>query len=420
MPALRIFVVAVAVAVSAAAQTPKEVRATAKQGVNALPQLAQYLKNPDIKVRDEAVKSIVDIGTGKSIDPLIEATRDNDENVQIRAVDGLVNFYLPGYVAIGVVSNIKRAGTNIKARFVDRNDQVIDPYVIVRPDVIQAIGAVVRGGAGMESRADAARAIGILRGRPAEPDLYAALRSKDSDLLLESILALQKMGDPAAGPHVQYLVRDLDERVQIAAIDTSGLLRNQAASPDLRGVLKDTTKPRVRRAALTSLAMLGDPADRALFTRYLTDQDEGLRAAAAEGLGRIHDPADTKTLQQTWREEIRRNAQISLAFALVMEGQTQFNDGSPLRFLVQSLDLPGPRGQAAPLLLEAARDTAVRLQLYAPLEQGTKDEKIALAGILAADGDKATEPHLEKTSRDGDPQVAEAGLRALRNLRAHI
>lgn len=405
---------------SAAAQTPKDVRLTAKQGASALPKLQSYLKNPDNKIRDEAVKGIIDIGTSGSVDLLIQATHDNDENIQIRATDGLVNFYLPGYVPSGMTAPIKRASSSIKARFGDRNDQTIEPYVIVRPDVIQAIGALVRGGAGADARANAARAIGILRGQAAEPDLYAALKSKDSEVLFEAIIALQKIREAAAGPHVQYLLRDLNERVQIAAIETSGILRNRAALPDLRSVLQTTNKAKVRRAALTAITMLPDPASRPAYTQYLSDNDDAMRAAAAEGFGRLGDPNDVKMLEQAWHDETKRNVQISLAFALVMDGQTQYNDNSPLRYLVQSLDLSAARGLAAPLITEAARNDGVRLQLYGPLEQGTKDEKIAIAQILAVDGDKATEPHLEKTSHDADPQVAAEGLRALRNLRARL
>ncbi len=417
---VRRFILVISFAALAAAQTPKDVRALAKQGSRALPELQGYLKNPDNKIREEAVKGIVEIGGAKSVDALLEATRDNDENIQIRATDGLVNFYLPGYVPSGMTAPIRRVGSNIRARFGDRDDRVIDPYINVRPEVVRAIGALVRGGAGPDSRANAARAIGILRGRDAEPELYSALKSKDSDLLFEAILALQKIGDAGSAPHVQYLLRDLSEKVQLEAIETNGLLRNRAALPDLRSVLGTTSKAKVRRAALTSIAMIPDEASRPLFLQYLASDDDGLRAAAAEGLGRLQSPGDLPVLQKAWQDEGKRNVQISLAFALVMDGQTQFNENAPLRFLVQSLDLAAARALAAPLLTEAARSAEVRLQLYGPLDEGTKEEKIAIAGILAVDGDGAAEAHLEKASRDADPQVATEGLRALRNLRARL
>src|SRR5580698_5558394 len=80
---------------------PKDVREIAKGGSNSIPQLQALLKGHDIEIRIEAVKAIVDIGTQRSLDPLIEATSDPDPEMQIRATDGLVNFYLPGYVKTG-------------------------------------------------------------------------------------------------------------------------------------------------------------------------------------------------------------------------------------------------------------------------------------------------------------------------------
>src|SRR5580704_15241181 len=89
---------------------PKDVREIAKGGSNAIPQLQALLKGQDIEIRIEAVKAIVDIGTQRSLDALIEATSDADPEVQIRATDGLVNFYLPGYVKTGRGARLTRVG----------------------------------------------------------------------------------------------------------------------------------------------------------------------------------------------------------------------------------------------------------------------------------------------------------------------
>src|SRR5882724_8303661 len=157
---------------------PKDVRNLAKQGSSALPRLQELLRNPELDIGVEAVKTITEVGTPGGLAPLIQATADNDPEVQIHATDGLVNFYLPGYVQRGLGASLKRVGTSIKGRFTDTNDQVIDAFVIPRPDVIRALGALVRSGASMETRANAARALGILRAKAAVPDLVAALRSK--------------------------------------------------------------------------------------------------------------------------------------------------------------------------------------------------------------------------------------------------
>src|SRR5438309_1832312 len=116
-------------------QRAKTVRDIAKRDSNAIQSLKPYLTDADAGVRFEAVKGIADVGTQAAIDPLIQATRDNDPNIQVKATDGLVNFYLPGYLQ----STIQRLGSAIKNRFADQNDQVVPAYITVRPDVIQAL-----------------------------------------------------------------------------------------------------------------------------------------------------------------------------------------------------------------------------------------------------------------------------------------
>ena len=95
----------------------------------------------------------------------------------------------------------------------------------------------------MEARANAARALGILRSKAAVPDLVAALRSKDkdTDVIFESLIALQKIRDESAAPGVAFLLRDLDQKVQLAAIETVGLLQNQSSVPQLQAVRPFTT-----------------------------------------------------------------------------------------------------------------------------------------------------------------------------------
>src|SRR5882724_1527422 len=146
---------------------PKDVREIGKGGSVALPRLGELLKHADTAIRTEAVRQITDIAKLDGLDLLIQATHDNDPEVQMRAVDGLVNFYLPGYVRTGIAASITRVGGSIKGRFTDTNDQVVDPYITVRPDVVAAIGSLVSGGNGMDVRAGAARAAGILRGQGA-------------------------------------------------------------------------------------------------------------------------------------------------------------------------------------------------------------------------------------------------------------
>ncbi|MFY9728578.1 MAG: HEAT repeat domain-containing protein [Bryobacteraceae bacterium] len=398
---------------------PKDVREIARGGPSAIPKLQALLSNPSVEVRAEAVRQITDIGPPRSLDPLIQASRDGDPGVQMLATDGLVNFYLPGYVKHGVGGTFERVGTSIKSRFTDTNDQVIDAYITVRPDVIAALSAQVRSG-NMDVRTDAARALGILRGKAAVVDLIAATRSKDSTLIYESLIALQKIRDESAGPQVEFLLHDFDPKVQIAAIETVGLLRDKGAVSSLSVVLGQSNNIKVKRAALTSLAMLPDPAYSSLYQQYLHDKDEKLREAAAEGLGRLKDPRDLPVLQQAWQDEGKSEPRLSLAFALVMHGKTELSEFSPLQLLINNLNMSAYSGVALPYLTELARDERVRAALYVAMGSGTKDEKIGLARVLGASGDKESVAHLQQLVDDPDPAVSQAALNATRTIQARM
>jgi HEAT repeat protein len=403
------------------AQTPKDVRTVAKQGPTAIPTVAQYLNSGSTDTRLEAVKQLINIGGPQTVDPLLRATRDSDPEIQMRATDGLVNYYLPGYVKTGLGSSLVRAGNSIKAKFGDTNDQVIDGFVIVRPDVISAIGALARGGASMDVRANACRAIGILRGQAAMPDLFEALKTKDNNVMVEALIAIEKIRDPSVGPRITYLLRDLDDRVQATAIDTAGVLKDKDGLPALRDIVNNPRNKKAERAALAAIALMPDTGDRSLLSSYLNNKDEKLRAAAAEGLGRIGNPADVPALEKMWdAEDEKMLPRLAAAFGLVLDGKLDLSEQAPFRYLISTLNQAAFHDVAYAYLVEAARRPQVRAALYAPMEQGSRDEKIYLARVLAASGDKDSVPYLDKISRDSDQEVAQEGLRAVRSLRARL
>jgi HEAT repeat protein len=415
------FIAAAFIGISAAsAQTPKDVRAVAKQGQSAIPTVAQYLNSPTLDTRIEVIKQLIAIGGKDTIDPLIRGTQDADPEVQIRATDGLVNFYMPGYVRQGLGSSVVRAGASLRARFSDTNDQVIEGFVTVRPEVIAALGKLARGGASMDARANACRAIGILRGQAALPDVIEALRTNDNRVMYEGLVAVQKIRDPSAGPRITYLLRDLDDRVQAAAIEAVGLLRTTEARTALRDIVNHPRNNKSERAALASLAFIPEAQDRALFQRYLGSKDDRLRASADEGLGRIGDRADKGALEQSWKNEEKMLPRLASAFGLTMDGNLDLGDEAPFRYLINTLNSVAYRDVAAAYLIEAARRPEVQKTLYKLLEQGSRDEKIQLSRVLSASGDEGSVPYLEKMSRDNDGEVAQEGLRALRSLRARL
>lgn len=386
-----------------------------QRDAQSLPLLRPLLKDPEREVRAAAVAAIVSIGTQHSLEPLLEAVRDSEPSIQILAVDGLVNFYYPGYVQTGWTAALKKFGTSLKGRFTETNTLVIDSYITVSPEVIQGIGRVAVGGSSMESRALAARALGILRARAAVPQLIEALRSKDTNVLLESLRALEKIGDRAVGPQFAFLLRDLSEQVQIAAIDATGQLQNREATPVLRDLVKTGRKAPVRRAALVALAKLPEPEGIPIFLSYVNNRDKYLRAAAAEGLGRSGDSSHVERLKRAFQDERSDSPRLSMAFALVNLGELSY-----LPYLLDALNSTFHRGEARPFLIELARQPSVLTKLYDPLKNGSNDQKKNLAQVIAVSGGADSLLHLEALTHDANEEVAQEAIRAAKSLKSRL
>lgn len=405
-------------------QRAKAVRDYAKQGgPDAIATLKKFLTDPDIGVRQEAVKGIVQIGTQNSLDPLEQALRDNDPEIQIRATDGLVNFYLPGYIQSGITATLKRAGGSIVSRFSGSGDDAIIPaYVEVRPDVIQGISELVSGGASMDSRSNAARALGILRGKAAVGKLVEALHTHDEDVIYESLIALDKINDPSAGPGAAFLVGDFNKRIQIAALDLEGVLRNQGALPRIRDVFSRAKDKKVRVSALEAIASMPEAQDSKLLEGRVKDKDPDIRAAALEGLGRLGEAGSQAQVHAQFEDETKPAPRMAAAFSDALLGNLDMSEFAPLRYLVNQLNSAAWRGVTLAYLVELARQPKVREALYPALSGSlpTREEKTGLAQVLAASGGKDSIPYADKLSRDRDTDVASAGLDALRTLKSRF
>lgn len=391
-----------------------------KQGSNAIPKIAPYLEDASTDVRVEAVKALVAAGTQRSLEPLVKALGDRDPEVLIRATDGILNFYLPGYAERGIAATLKRAGNAVSAKFTGETPSTaVEPGTPVREGIVEGLIRLLAGSGGIEVRANAARALGILRVQAAVQPLIEAMRSKDSRLMFESLIALQKIRDRSAGPRLSFLVRDLDERVQLAAIETVGLLTTKEALPELRRVLENPSSKKIRRAALTAVAQIADPSSRTLLVSYAADRDEWLRSAAAEGLGRIGAAEDQPRINSLFADESKMVARLGQAFALVKYGNYDMSDFGPLGYLFNQLNQRSWRGVAIPYLSElAAGAPEVRKALYGRLDAPlTQDEKLGLAEVLGASRARDAEAPLERLSRDEDPAVARDALKALRLVR---
>ena len=301
----------------------------------------------------------------RCLDALIEATRNNDPEVQVRAADGLVNFYLPGYARTGFGGSLRRVGDKITGRCRTRTIEVIDPY-IDRPSGRHRGAGRWRAAAILEEvRANTARAAASCAARDAVPDLLEAVRTKDTQVIATNAWwRFQKIRDEAAGARISFLLRDLNPKVQIAAIETTGLLYNREARPTWS---RCSSTPRMPKCGAPRSARWPCCPTRpaAICMRaYLQDKDE--QRAAAEGYARLQEPATISHAGEGLAGRGQDFAPAFLAFAQVMLGKTELTEFSARcvpdqyaefeRLQRRGLSVPGGTGAGRPSC--AVRSTA--------------------------------------------------------------
>lgn len=385
-------------------------------GISSLNDLAPLLGDNSEQVRLEVVTALIKFRAIAAQPLLLEATSDLSSRVQVLAVDGLVDFYSPGFFKQGgFTSTLRDFPGKIKSRFTNPTPLVIPSYVAVNPAVGKAIEVVIRQGKSMEVRAVAARAAGILLLRNALAGLQDGLRSRSTLLISECILAIKKIRDPSSGPSIVFLLRDLDPQVQLAVIETVGTLRTVEATPELLQIIKNTQLNRIKHAALISLAKIPGNGQRDMFLDFLKSRNKNTRAAAAEGLGRIGDPEDLRLLDHQFALDKAAGVKFSLAFALVNMGQHE-----QLDHLLKGLDSRIHRLEVRAFLVELARKPEILEKLYDLLLRGTAAQRRHLAYVLGMSGTSESIKELEILTRDKNNDVAVAAIDSLRVLQSRL
>lgn len=393
----------------------KQLADSAGGGAQKCQALAGLVRDPAPDVRDEVVIALIKVGGQQCLEPLRVATRDASPDIQSMAVDGIVNFYIPGYVKFGWLNSVKSFGSNVKKRFTSPEPQIIQPSVQPASADIAAIAPLITGGSSMDSRANAARAVGILRGSAALPQLKEALGSNNDTVVIEALRSLEKIGDMSVGPEVVPSLASPNDDVREAAAHAAGQLRVKEAIRDLSRLAKGDKDKEVRRESLVALAKIPENGEERTFLLFLRDKDEQMRAAAAEGLGRGGAAGDLATVNDAFAEEKSESARLSMAFAAVHLG-----DLDKIRYLVDGLDSTFHRGESRAFLIELAREPRILAELYTPLTSGTRNQKIELATVVSRSGDRDSVAHLQRLTNDADPRVAEAAIRELKNLQARL
>lgn len=414
--------------------------ATAQTRQSSTDSLIYDLKNPDAPRRQSATR---DLGIAKflpAIPALLPLTADPEASVRreleltleamndIRVLPGLVQLTADSEAdirdrsvralvslhlprATGPTAALAKLGTLIAAWSDEYSDTVVEPDVPVDPSVVTALRARLSDTEDGIRRITG-RGLGILRNEAAIPELVlAAAQDRDPEVRFEAVRALRKIGNPSVGERLVPMLDLNTEKVRHELIYTLGSLKYRPAVPELTRVFEQA-KPgdRTRTLALSALADIADTASQPLFLGLKTDKDANLRLYANEGLARLADPTLETVMSADRLVEKSVRVQTAQAFGLLRMGRQEYLDE-----LVRSLGRSTTKDLAKEYLLETPSD--VRPALFGAT---SKDAAVRaeLADVLGLMKDQSALPALQELKRDTHGDVARNAERAVRRITA--
>ena len=123
-------------------------------------------------------------------------------------------------------------------------------------------------------------------------------------------------------------------------------------------------------------------------------------------------------IESAFNQESDLKLHLAAAFALAYQGKVETSEFSPLRYLVNGLNLAKGNYASEAYLQELSRKTEIRKALLPLLPTGTKQEKLGLIRALAPNADAETAAAIQQLNKDSDSEVSIAAARS-QMIKAH-
>lgn len=405
--------VAVAVFVLAAA-----LRAAA--AVPAAPQQARYddvvrnLRNPDPKVRLAAVQLLHESKYPEAVTPMAALVTDPVNDIQLEAIAAELSFFLvedvPSRTRVAFVIEKRTPGGRAMNAFnlgplgvwprpvppelaAGLVTAIDDENPRVRLEAIYALGAIARAPVGDDT------AQGLIK----------ALDHYDPAMRAAAAKVVGRLDVKSAGDALIRAINDSQAPVRYAAMRALGAIRDARAVQALGEQLRFYGKGEGAWSALDALAHIAHPSSVPLFVERLTDKDENLRRASAEGLARAGDVSQVAALEAGATNDGSDVVRAAMAFALQKLGQNY------IPRLVEFLAREKVAPQAGGYLLELGPPIAPSLVPH--LQDPSAQIRGNVAMILGQIGGPDTIAALQPLTTDRDKDVIEAATRAIERLK---
>ena len=376
----------------------------------------------DREVRVEAVKALGLIKDFSALPDMLAALKDSQTDVRAMAVRSLVALYTEH--DIDFITN-RRSGWNMLNPFLDTSDhEIIETSLQVEPEIITMLGESARGDRARDVRVAAIRALGVLRGQAALPNLADALNS-DQDVRVDVLRAFIKIGDPSAGQYLLPFFRDSNRKVRTQAMVAAGMLKYEPAVDPLLAVYGlgsekkgsiDKVTGKIRgmfaylpprdEAALWALALIGDERSEQVFVENMGDKNSNRRQYAFEGLARIGDSRYLDQISRLILTEGDSDVKIAQHWALYRMGSRP-----NIQYLVRKLDTDQEE-QVRQYLME----TNEPADLYPYVRASNMTVRRKVIDILGLIGDRSTIAELQPVVQSSGAVISDDATLAIKRI----
>ena len=376
--------------------------------------VVRNLRNPDPKVRLNAVKLLRDAKYPEAVVPMAPLVVDPVDDIQLEAIAAELSFFLDQDLKskkmIGFVVEKRRAA-------VAQGAYELGPLVVwprpLPPDLVTNLLQAVDDD-NPRVRLEAIYAAGVVARAPLAPEqtqkLIKALDSYDPPVRAAAARVAGRLKATEAADALIKALNDSNADVRYAAMRALGAIHEQRAIAALTEQFHFYKKGEGAWSALDGLAQIGASVSVPLFKERLDDKDPYIRRAAMEGLGRAGDTGSIDVLERDATSDESPMARMAAAFALQKLGR---------QYVARIADLmssPKVTLQGQEYLVELGPSTMPAL--VPRLQDPDRELRAAFADVLGVLGDATTVDALTATAKDADPMVANAAKRALLRIQS--
>lgn len=353
--------------------------------IKTIPMLFNSLENVNVVLRNKIVKAIVRILSGRSLsllapksqerlrEYLLDALTDNEEDVQIAALQGLS--------AIGT----EEASGDIMSLA-----ETVDPER--KPDLYEA-------------------AIRSLAAIGYNDVIRNALRSEDENKIIVAMEACQLMDDKRPLEELKNLFWRVGRDLQRAAISEIAQIATCDDSPFFLAVMDECKDAEVLKSALAFFGnQHGCPDVEDVVFSQLGHRYVDVKEMALEACINLHSPA----LNERFKERFHTDDSMQRMMAVYALGR--YNVTENITEITEALEDPDPAIRR--VAVEAFLNMGPAAERYLPrllsrLYDEDKDVRLALVDLLGQIGTSAVMPHLVRALGDENEWVRIRAIEAL-------